>query len=595
MQLDIWKPTDTDTLLERAAKRKGIRAADLMAAISSIKEMNRQRPQFSRPSILIESAEVVFENRASAKDMALYEALLAIAKDGGMENAHHSIKAEMLMDFLQTDSVERLIDALIRVASTMVEYDVRDVAKRKRYTGAVPLIGFEIESDLPKNMKQQLKGLIDRGSSILHFKIPPVVREVFLQPKPYTWVSLHAISQFKCKYTNGIYQLLAVKAGHDDGYIRPLEIDAQKLAIKIGWSHARRKPFNAALFLKRCVEPALEDIGICVNEFCAYLKPLERDTSKRGAPLKPLIFDVRRKHNFELSGVDLLARKKLRTKSSLQTDVTMPDHIHPPEYLPSLAAVTRAAQVLRKPNFYDRSDIAKENRNRPRQLALHWRTVLDAITADPDRMVSHHLCGHDIFAALDDPKRVGVDRIFEHWAINTPRDIHRMGVPARHDIRPPSAKNRPVPTDGVLRHSIYGLIASIERVAKDLSSPYASKLPVSVSNLAESLIATPGVWEAIKAAAALQGVNLGGLTKAMGMISKAHPVRMRWTAKNVCLAVFDHDWRKIERIMKATFAQKDNLNRSPINGKLMSRRQDVDAPLRARRDEDSGEIVPYFH
>lgn len=594
MQLDIWNPANDDTLLERAAKRKGIRAADLMAAISSIQEMARQRPQFSKPSILIESAEVVLENRASAKDMALYEALLAIAKDGGMENSHHSIKAEILMDFLQTDSVERLIDALIRVASTMVEYDVRDVAKRKRYTGAVPLIGFEIESDLPKNMKKQLKGLIDRGSSILHFKIPPVVREVFLQPKPYTWVSLHAISQFKCKYTNAIYQLFAVKAGHDDGYIRPLEIDAQKLAIKIGWSHARRKPFNAALFLKRCVEPALQDIGICVNEFCVYLKPLERDKSKRGSPLKPLVFEVRRKNNFELSGVDLLARRKLRTKSAVQMDVTMPDHIHPPEYLPSLAAVTRAAQVLKKPNFYDRSDIAKENRNRPRQLALHWRTTLDAVVADPEQMVSHHLCGYDILAALDDP-RIGADKIFEQWACNTPRDIHRMGVPARHRILAPAATNRPVPSDGVLRPSIYNLVASIERVAKDLSSPYASKLSVSDSNLSERLVANPGVWEAIKAAAALHGVNLGGLTKAMGLMSEAHPVRMRWTAKNVCQAVFDHDWRKIEKIMKATFAQKDKLDRSPINGKLIPRRQDADAPLRTRRDEDSGEIIPHFH
>jgi len=251
MQLDIWKPGDTDTLLERAAKRKGIRASNLMAAISSIEEMDRQRPQFSKPSILIESAEVVLENRASAKDMALYEALLAIAKDGGMENAHHSIKAEILMNFLQTDSVERLIDALIRIASTMVKYDVRDLARRKRYTGAVPLIGFEVESDLPKEMKKQLKGLIDRGSSILHFKIPPVVREVFLQPKTYTYVNLYSISQFEYKYTNAIYQLLAVKAGYDPVYnTKPLEIDAQELAIKIGWSHARSKTVQRVTVFK---------------------------------------------------------------------------------------------------------------------------------------------------------------------------------------------------------------------------------------------------------------------------------------------------------------------------------------------------------
>lgn len=69
---------------------------------------------------------------------------------------------------------------------------------------------------------------------------------------------------------------------------------------------------------------------------------------------------------------------------------------------------------------------------------------------------------------------------------------------------------------------------------------------------------------------------------------------MRWTAKIVCQAVFDHDWRKIEKTMKAIFAQKDKLDRSPINGKLMPRRQDVDAPVRARRDEETGEIIPNF-
>jgi len=338
----------------------------------------------------------------------------------------------------------------------------------------------------------------------------------------------------------------------------------------------------------------LQDIRICVREFDVEMKPLERDKKRRGSPLKPLVFEVRRKHNFELSGVDLLTRKKLRTKQAIQMDVTMPDHIHPPEYLPSLAAVTRAAQIMKKPNFYANSRIAKENNNRPRQFALHWRTMLDAITADPERVVSHHLCGYDVFAALDDP-RIGVDRIFEQWAINTPRDIHRMGVPARHHIHPPTTKERLKPTDGILRESIYGLFAAMERKAKDLSSLYASKLLVNDEGLATTFVDNPGIWEAVRVAAALEGVNLGGLAKAMGLMSKAHPVRMRWTAKNVCQAVFDHDWRKIEKIMKATFAQKDKLDRSPINGKLMPRREDVDAPVRARRDEETGEIIPNFH
>jgi len=565
MQLEKFKSYKS---LKAAAERKGIRARDLMSATADIQEMNRQRPQISKPTIMIESAEIVMENRASAKDMALYEALLAIAKDGGMENSSHEIKAETLMAFLQTDSVERLIDALVRIASTMVKYDVRDMSKRKRWTGAVPLIGFEVESDMPKAMKKQLSQKINKAGAVLHFKIAPVVREVFLLPKAYTWINLYSISRFEYKYTNALYQLLAVKAGHDAKYIRPLEIDAQELAIKMGWSHARAKLFNSALFIERCVAPALHDIADHVTEFRVALEPVERDLTKRGRPLRPLVFHVIPRPNYELSGVELLSKRKQRMRRFTQAEVTLPDHIHPAEYLPSIAAISRAAQSLRRANIFGNRYIARENGYRPKHLALWWRTTLDAIAQHPDMYVSDTLTGHDVAAALDDSRMGGVDRIFERWASDRPKRIDKLRVQPRTRFSVPKAAARELPEEMLMKPLFYKLAADILRHTTDLSSPYAPQMNLTSYGLLTAFVESTGLWNAVSHAAAAQGVNLGGLAKSMTLMAGAHPVRMRQTAKTVCNAIFEHDFKKIERVMKAIFANADKLRFHPQTGKL---------------------------
>ncbi|CDN96498.1 replication initiation protein [Agrobacterium tumefaciens] len=587
---------------KKKSKKSGIRARDLILALSDIDELRRQDPSFSKPTYLIDDIQVVVEQRASAKDMALYEALLAIAKDSGMAKDRHSIKAEILMDYLQTDSVDRLIDALIRIASTTVVFEVRDIKRKRRLTGVSSLIQFVMETDLsssdkPEKLKGDLKRLVSRGGALLHYKVPPVIRQAFLEPKAYAWINLYSISQFTTKYTNALYQLLAIKASHDPKYMRPLEISVQELADKMGWRQPKGQAFNAALFMMRCLNPALEDIRYHVRDFSVVLDEPVRDQGKRGRPLKAFVFHVLPTPLHLLPATALKGKKRQKLARSMRMDVCMPDQNHPSEWLPTVDAVTRVSQALMKSNFWGNRHIASENDYRPKHLSLWWRTVLDVALQDESIQLTKSMSGADILSALDNPYE-GADRAFMKWALDEPvnmASLERAGFMIRTHLLAPAAKNRALPDKLFMREAVYVGFANMLRVAEDLSSVYVKKLPVTDYSLSTHFILNPWMWEAVAAASLTAGTNVGGLTKAMALMSRAHPVRMRWTAKNIGQAIFDHDWSRIEKIMKAVFAQSDKLDRSPVDGKIMPKREDAEAPMKMNRDDESGEIFPRFH
>jgi hypothetical protein len=554
-------------ITRKPGQKTGIRARDLMLALSSIEELNRQRPSYSKPTYLIQDIEVVVDNRTSGKDHALYEALLAIAKSAGMDQESHEIKAEVLMHYLQTDSIQRLLDALVRIASTTVVFEVRDLKRRKTLTGAAPMIQFIIESDDPIRVKAALKRAINTSSAVLHFKIPSVVRQAFLEPKAYAWLNLWSISKFQSKYTNALYQMLAIKASQEDEYRRPLEITVQELADRMGWKQPKGQAFNSALFNLRALQPALQDIDTYVREFTVKVGEPVRDMKKRGRPLKALVFNVIPTPLHLLTSTELKGKKRQRVRKYTQMEICLPDHIHPVEWLPSLEAITRVSQLQKKLNFYSNKFIAAENANRPRHLALWWRTMLDAIAQEPEMQVSENLTGLDIFADIENAY-IGVDRAFSRWALDDPNSIDNLGVRPRTNFIAPSAKNRPLPDVMVLKPVFYKLLADMLRVADDLSSPFAAQLPVDDWSLTTAFENHDGVWEALRQAASLQGVDLGGLQKAMKIMAGAHPVRMRQTTKTLVNAVFAHDWTKVEKVMKAIFANREKLLHHPQTGRL---------------------------
>lgn len=588
--VELFEPV-RPSKLQRAAKRRGIRAKDLMLALSDKSEMARQNPAFTKPTILIESAKVVVEKRSSASDMALTEALIAIAKDIGLSKPYHYVTASILMDYLGIESVDRLVNSLARIRSTLVQFDFRDIESKRRHRRPVGLINFQIKS-LPAKISKDSKPQNEREPWILKFALPSVLKTAYSLPKAYTWVNLNSISQFQHKYTNGFYQLLAVKAGHDLWCREPVEISAQDLAIKLGWSHAMVKPFNSALFLERVVRPALEEVQNCVDDFSVEFEKPTRDLSKHGRPLNDLTFWVLPKATYLMQSASLKGRRRQRVGTQMRARLTLPDTVHPPEWLPSIDAISRVSYRLRKPNPFELDRITRENRRRPMTLALEWRTTLDAIVANPDvqisstdreivtqfdnpfgkEIASQHVQissfrdGNELFSALENPY-FGVDRIFEKWALSKRVSVGSLGVPVRSDIQPLSKPDRELPTTTFLSHIQYQhLIQHFARYADDLRVHKKDSGKYSPESLVTGFQNLDYIWAAITKAAP-DGVRLGGLTKAMNMMSRAHPVRMRITAKTLIDAIWRADFAKIEKIMKAIFAREKELILHPLTGK----------------------------
>ena len=125
--------------------RKGYHAGDLLAAMTGAEE-STPWPTVEKPKVLIESIRVVGPDDLTARDQAVYEFLLATARAKGMEKEKHTVPLKKVMEYLDVDSVERVVESLDRIARTVVKYDLRDDEMRRR--GWLHLIQAEVTEDL---------------------------------------------------------------------------------------------------------------------------------------------------------------------------------------------------------------------------------------------------------------------------------------------------------------------------------------------------------------------------------------------------------------------------------------------------------------
>jgi hypothetical protein len=567
------KTTAWKSGLIKSAGRAGIRATNLQAALESLTELQAQQVAYDKPSILIESAEILNEKRSSAKDMALYEALLCNARNEGIEERYQEIRVSTLLAFVGIDSVDRLIESLVRIGTTQVYYDFRYAENRKRQRGLISLLEFHMENDLPSTLKSHLRDQIERDSAVLRYSISPYVRDLYLANKRYTWLSLAAISQFKCRYTAALYQMLAVKAGHDDvvdengAHMRlPVQMPSEQLARKIGWRQGKG-PFNAALFLDRAITPALQDIKTYVSEFEVHFEPPVRTTG-RGRPLEDLVFRVRDK---QLSERHPATQKRAFIPDDVRSLVATPDHTHDRAYFPSMSAFSRVCHRLREPHAY--GERASKHRHAnwhdlPKTLDRQWRLALDVAVRSPDDILTvDGLDGHTIQEAVakDDQRAFWgltgtpfLDEVFERWGAS---GYDLDGV--REDPKPELL----MPDHPILKPLAYEFANRLLNLARERT--FWADPSILGSNL------NTGLWKLqLLGPARAEGINLGGLDKAMNIIAYGHPVRMRQCAKTLAHSVIAHDFRRIGRLMKAILANEATINLHPkTNEKWIYRRK----------------------
>lgn len=549
--IHTWKPyTYRSGGLNLAAERSGVRAEDFYVALTDKSEMRRQKVQIDKPTVLIETAKVLNEGRSSAKDMALFEALLAIARRQGMENESCSVTVSTLMSFIHVDKIERLCDALIRIAETTVFFDFREEGTRKRRKKFRHLVQlFDLEFDDHSDKRGSIRDRLESDSATLTFNIPLEIRQLYLAPRPYTWLSLAAIAQFRSMYTNAIYQMLAVKASHDEPLRTPLTIKAGDLAEKIGWAGGNG-PFKANFFMKRVIEPVLEDLrdNRDLTGFDVEFQEPQR-LPGRGRPLANLEFKVVvPKREVPVDDPDAVRRKRGRIGKVVREALEQPDPFYEKEWFPSLSTFSAVCHRKRMAEGYFgfQATIARKHNTvaLPRDLDARWRHALDIAHTDPEKPISQKMIGFDILNALDDWRTGGIDKVFERWAMDD-----GLCSAIRTRVPPTRRQTTPFPNSRLLPDHIY------EHFWVMLGEAEKDEINVDILR---SYFESGAYWSKI-AAAAPASINLGGLQRAVQMLGNAHPVRIQTAAKGFGRAIMVNHFEMIEKVMKAVFAAEKKL------------------------------------
>lgn len=336
---------------KKGKARKGYHAADLLAAMTGADKANTW-PSVEKPSVLIESLRIVGGDDLTARDQAAYEFLLANARAAGIDRGSHTVAIRDVMAYLNVDSVERVVEAIDRLARVMVRYDMSDDDQRRR--GWLHLID-EAEIEERKST----------GKATLKYSIPPGVRRVILESRSFRSLEVCAFARFRSRYTARLYQRLALRAGYTHkgfNYREPWVVDPRKLAEEIGYPIGDK--WNYRHFERNCLKPAMEDIRLHVTRFHADFKRGKTGPG-RGSPVAEIKF-------FVTPETPPLAEAPKRRIGPSEADyIVLPDPEHLPRELPSADGIRRAAGYLKRPAL-EVSDgyraalaIAKRDRSAP--------------------------------------------------------------------------------------------------------------------------------------------------------------------------------------------------------------------------------------
>jgi hypothetical protein len=409
----------------------GVQAENLLNALRSKEEMDRQNPRHPKPRTMIEKVQIVGKDDLTATDAALYELFIAWARDEDHKRARGRKRSETApaskaerecddLDFPRDGSVvggtgdgavtgiyaipydavrtyanlhgavdtpEQLLSCLNRLSRTTVRYNVRDETFRNR--GVVNLLNGGLKTNEAT------------GKTVVEFSLSPYVHGLLSKPGSWGYLELRAFGRFRNKYTGRLYQRLALIAGYDNYVRKPLEIEPRMLAEEIGFKWTRYVDFK-----RNCLNPALEEIEKWVERFLVDFKEEKGAVSGRGRPGVALL---------RFTMIPRGDRKVVELSAPSMTwgdanAVKAEDKVLDPDQLPSAGAVARVLKHVRFPRALTGADLSE-----------FWRAAVDEALegftpshAPAPGMVDVH--GERL---LDLIETSGADQAFFLWAERT--------------------------------------------------------------------------------------------------------------------------------------------------------------------------------
>jgi len=419
--------TETET-----RTHSGVQAADLDAALRDGRQLANQRPTLKKSKLLIESLRYEGQSKLTAADHKLYQMLLAVAREQGAGQREYEADMGQMASFLGEPHLGRIRASLERLARTHVTYDFVDGEEVRRW-GVLKLLGFEGTDDL-RNGTSKLSYWFD----------PPVQRELVDAPS-YASLDLFEVSQLRSRYAPRLHELLALPAGYDDMYRKPLRVAPEDLAAKLGYAPSK---FNFAVFRRDVLDPAMADIAEAVTSFRATVTEKRAGRGRGGGKVVELVFEVTPRARLTVS------MQAARVSSHVYKEAREGD----PD-MPTSIAVGRAVTA------HGESDLV---------LWSQWKDVIAKAKANPNA----DLGGMEAGLLLSVLGRDGADAAFTLWADATfgkkrpaPAFLRDAAAPTPK-AEPVEVKKAPVPSDKDVNEFVRAVDEVLWRKPKvDMRSP----------------------------------------------------------------------------------------------------------------------------
>lgn len=265
--------------------RRGYRGGSIVKAISS-RDAIIAGHFVERDVRLINGMSIVGEDRLTARDHAIYQLMLAVAREEGIERDFHRIDTRDVARFLSARQrstkrgadfrLGRLRESVERLTNTTVRY-----RHRNRYGASYAPAAL---------VKAEIHEYPVAGHAILDFTIAEPVRHAVLTSRSYTWLELDAFAGFSSSYAAKLYPHLALRAGYDGSLGKRWEIAPAELARLAGFPVDRAGKLHLASFERRCLKPALADITRHVRGFRVTCQRQPR--TGRGASGETIVFEI---------------------------------------------------------------------------------------------------------------------------------------------------------------------------------------------------------------------------------------------------------------------------------------------------------------
>lgn len=390
-------------------QRKGYRGE--LSVLEALEADATLMPIVERDARLIEGIRIVGADDLTARDQALYQLLLDVAREQGIDRGLHQLPTDRVWTYLQgreTKEIvdrrpERLQDSLVRLTRTVVRYTWRD-----QYNRAYGVRSLLSSADVYEDMAS--------GAAHMDYSIPDAVRYAIQSTSSYTHLSLSAFAAFRSRYSARLYQHLALRAGYDGPAGKVWNIPPIDLAKLL--NYPVRKGLHYASFRKRCLTPAMEDIKEHVGAFKVCMK--EEPGPGRGRPIVKLIFEI----------TDVW--RSLETYKAADVDVRLHPleqaGRHPAEHVPSRLMQGRAVTLTG---------------HRPEPLLAAWQDALDLAKSDryaeiiPGRMRAYELGQMLQWQGLKAAYATWVYAVHAHGSI--PKVLPKTAADATVIFSPPSA------------------------------------------------------------------------------------------------------------------------------------------------------------